>query len=166
MISLISLKLLRRFFYTVSLTTILVITITFSFGTQDSWATMPLNQLMNPAQPQIALFNRAKATAKDVEGKTQEAYGDITGDPKNQIMGKAKQVESKARNAAEDIKDQTQLTGRTKAVEKNLEGKAQEAKGKMTGDLGDQMAGKAKQTEGQARNVVEDIKEGVQEIFN
>lgn len=141
----ISLKLFRRFFYTMSLTSILIITITFSFGTQDSWATMPLNQLFNPGQPQVAMFNRAKAMSKEIEGKTQEAYGNLTGDPKNQMMGKAKQVESKARNVVEDIKDKNQLTGRTKAVTKNLEGKVQETKGKITGDRGDQLAGKAKQ---------------------
>ena len=143
-----------------------MITIAFSFGSQDSWATMPLNQLLNPVQPQIALFNHAKATAKEMEGKTQEAYGDLTGDPKNQIMGKAKQMEGQARNVAEDIKDQTQLTGRTKAVVKNLEGKVQETKGNLTGDRSDQIVGKAKQAESQARNIVEDIKEGVEDIFN
>lgn len=162
----ISLKLLRRFFYTFSLTSILIITITFSFGTQDSWATMPLNQLMNPSSPQLAMFNRAKAMSKDIEGKTQEAYGNLTGDPKNQMMGKAKQLEGQARNAVEDIKDKTQLTGRTKAVVKNLEGKAQETKGNITGDRGDQMTGKAKQAESQARNTVEDIKDTVRDIFN
>lgn len=162
----ISLKSLRRFFYHLSLTTILMITVTFSFGMQDSWATMPINQLINRPQPQIAMFNRAKAVSKDIEGKTQEAYGNVTGDPKNQMMGKAKQVESKARNVAEDIKDKTELKGRSKAIAKNLEGKAQETKGNITGDRGDQMAGKAKQAESQARNVVQDMKENVQGMFN
>jgi uncharacterized protein YjbJ (UPF0337 family) len=159
-------KPLRRFFYYMSLTTILIITITFSFGTQESWATMPINQLINRPQPQIAMFNRAKAMSKDIEGKTQEAIGNMTGDPKNQMMGKAKQVESQALSAAENLKDKTQLTGRTKAVAKNLEGKVQETKGNITGDRQDQAMGKGKQVESQARNVVEDIKEGVQGIFN
>ena len=159
-------KQLRRFFYYMSLTTILIITITFSFGTQESWATMPINQLINRPQPQIAMFNRAKAMSKDIEGKTQEAIGNMTGDPKNQMMGKAKQAESQALSAAENLKDKTQLTGRTKAVAKNLEGKAQETKGNITGDRQDQAMGKTKQVESQARNVVEDIKEGVQGIFN
>jgi len=159
-------KQLRRFFYYMSLTTILIITITFSFGTQESWATMPINQLINRPQPQIAMFNRAKAMSKDIEGKTQEAIGNLTGDPKNQMMGKAKQVESQALSAAENLKDKTQLAGRTKAVAKNLEGKVQETKGNITGDRQDQAMGKTKQVESQARNVVEDIKEGVQGIFN
>jgi uncharacterized protein YjbJ (UPF0337 family) len=159
-------KPLRRFFYYMSLTTILIITITFSFGTQESWATMPINQLINHPQPQIAMFNRAKAMSKDIEGKTQEAIGNMTGDPKNQMMGKAKQVESQALSAAENLKDKTQLAGRTKAVAKNLEGKVQETKGNITGDRQDQAMGKTKQVESQARNVVEDMKEGVRGIFN
>ncbi len=58
-------------------------------------------------------MNRAKAvTTKDIEGKAQEAIGNITGDPKDQMMGKAKQVESQARNTAEDIKDKMKLKGR------------------------------------------------------
>lgn len=162
----ISFKPLRRFFYYMSLTTILVITITFSFGTQESWATIPINQLLHSPQPQFAMFNRAKAMSKDIEGKTQEVIGNLTGDPKNQMMGKAKQVESQALSVAENLKDKTQLTGRTKAVAKNLEGKVQETKGNITGDRQDQAMGKGKQVESQTRNVVEDIKEGVQGIFN
>ena len=162
----ISFKPLHRFFYYMSLTTILIITITFSFGTQESWATMPINQLINHPQPQIAMFNRAKAMSKDIEGKTQEVIGNMTGDPKNQMMGKAKQAESQALSAAENLKDKTQLAGRTKAVAKNLEGKVQETKGNITGDRQDQAMGKGKQVESQARNVVEDMKEGVRGIFN
>ncbi len=50
--------------------------------------------------------DRLKATAKNVEGKLQEAAGNVTGDPKDQAEGKAKQVEAKARHAGEDIKDE------------------------------------------------------------
>ncbi|MBE9076264.1 CsbD family protein [Romeria aff. gracilis LEGE 07310] len=48
---------------------------------------------------------RAKATAKNVEGKAQEALGNVTGDPEDQAAGKAKQVEGEARHAKEDVKD-------------------------------------------------------------
>ena len=54
----------------------------------------------------MSLQNKAKATAKNVEGKVQEAVGDITGDPQTQAEGQAKQVEAKARHAAEDVKDE------------------------------------------------------------
>jgi len=50
--------------------------------------------------------DKAKATAKNIEGKVQEAVGDLTGDPKTQAEGKAKQAEAKIRHAVEDVKDQ------------------------------------------------------------
>ena len=53
----------------------------------------------------MSLEERAKATAKNVEGKIQDAVGQVTGDPQDQAAGKAKQVEGEARHAKEDIKD-------------------------------------------------------------
>lgn len=58
----------------------------------------------------MSLENRAKATAKNVEGKVQEAVGDLTGDPKDQAEGKAKQAEAKVRHAVEDLKDEVKKT--------------------------------------------------------
>jgi uncharacterized protein YjbJ (UPF0337 family) len=54
----------------------------------------------------MGLENRAKAAAKNVEGKVQETVGDLTGNTKDQVQGKAKQAEAKVRNAAEDVKDE------------------------------------------------------------
>jgi len=54
----------------------------------------------------MSLENRAKATAKNVEGKIQESVGDLTGDTNTQMKGKAKQAEAKVRHAAEDVKDE------------------------------------------------------------
>ena len=156
----------RRFFLNLSLTTILVTAIAFSFSSEQSWATVPLNSLISQQPIQIANSNRAKAMSKDLEGKTQETVGNVTGNRKDQIMGKAKQVEGKVRNSAEDLKDNMKLKGRTKAISKNIEGKAQEAKGKMTGDRGDQIAGKTKQADGQTRSAFEDAKDNVQSFFN
>lgn len=53
----------------------------------------------------MSLDEKAKATAKNVEGKVQEAVGNVTGDPGDQVEGKSKQVEASARHAKEDIKD-------------------------------------------------------------
>lgn len=53
----------------------------------------------------MSLEDRAKATAKNVEGKAQEALGNVTGDPKDKAEGKAKQAESEVRHGVEDIKD-------------------------------------------------------------
>ena len=54
----------------------------------------------------MSIENRAKATAKNVEGKLQEAAGDLTGNREAQAKGKAKQVEANIRNATEDVKDE------------------------------------------------------------
>jgi uncharacterized protein YjbJ (UPF0337 family) len=54
----------------------------------------------------MGLEERAKAAAKNVEGKIQEVAGDIAGDPKHEAAGKAKQGEAKVRNTAEDVKDE------------------------------------------------------------
>jgi uncharacterized protein YjbJ (UPF0337 family) len=49
--------------------------------------------------------DRAKATAKNVEGKLQEAAGKVTGNPETEAKGKAKQAESKVRHSVENVKD-------------------------------------------------------------
>lgn len=48
---------------------------------------------------------RAKATGKNIEGKAQEAWGNVTGDPEDQAKGQAKQAEGEARHTKEDVKD-------------------------------------------------------------
>ncbi len=54
----------------------------------------------------LALFGgRAKAVTKDIEGKTQESIGKVTGNKGDRLAGKAKQAEAKGRNAVEDVKD-------------------------------------------------------------
>lgn len=53
----------------------------------------------------MALEDRAKATAKNLEGKAQEALGNVTGDPKDKAQGQAKQVDAQAQHVKEDIKD-------------------------------------------------------------
>lgn len=49
--------------------------------------------------------DRVNATAKNIEGKAQEALGNVTGDPKDQAEGKMKQTEASAQHTKEDIKD-------------------------------------------------------------
>ena len=51
------------------------------------------------------LPEQIKVNVKNLEGKTQESLGNLTGDRKDQIVGKAKQVESKTRNFLEDAKN-------------------------------------------------------------
>jgi uncharacterized protein YjbJ (UPF0337 family) len=53
----------------------------------------------------MSLKDRAKATAKNIEGKVQEVVGDLTGDPKDQAEGKEKQAEARVRHTIENVKD-------------------------------------------------------------
>jgi uncharacterized protein YjbJ (UPF0337 family) len=54
----------------------------------------------------MSLQDRAKAAAKDVEGKIQETVGNVTDNPKDKAEGQAKQNEAKVRNKVEDAKDE------------------------------------------------------------
>lgn len=53
----------------------------------------------------MSLEERAKAAGKNLEGKAQEALGNVTGDPEDRAEGKVKQTEAEARNTKENIKD-------------------------------------------------------------
>jgi uncharacterized protein YjbJ (UPF0337 family) len=53
----------------------------------------------------MSLEEKAKAAAKDVEGKVQEAAGDATDNTEAQAKGKAKQAEASATKAKENAKD-------------------------------------------------------------
>ena len=54
----------------------------------------------------MGLEDKAKAAAKNIEGKVQAAVGELTGDDQAVVEGKAKQVQASAMNAVENIKDQ------------------------------------------------------------
>jgi uncharacterized protein YjbJ (UPF0337 family) len=49
--------------------------------------------------------DRLDATAKNLQGKAQEAWGEVTGDPQQKLEGKEKQVEAAAEHTKEDLKD-------------------------------------------------------------
>ncbi|WP_416670709.1 CsbD family protein [Egbenema bharatensis] len=53
----------------------------------------------------MSIEDRMKATAKNVEGKVQEAVGEVTGDPKDKSEGRAKQAEANVRHSVENVKD-------------------------------------------------------------
>ncbi|MEO1429590.1 MAG: CsbD family protein [Cyanobacteria bacterium J06632_19] len=50
--------------------------------------------------------DRVKATAKNIEGKVQEAMGDLTGNTQDQAEGKAKQAEAEGLHTIENAKDE------------------------------------------------------------
>jgi uncharacterized protein YjbJ (UPF0337 family) len=58
------------------------------------------------------------------------------------------------------------LVDDTKAAAKNLEGKAQETIGEITGDKNDQLAGKAKQAQASGEHAVADLKDAVHDATN
>ncbi len=49
--------------------------------------------------------DQAKGTAKDIEGKVQRKFGEVTGDTGDQIEGAGKQVEGKIQKGAGDLQD-------------------------------------------------------------
>ncbi len=53
----------------------------------------------------MSLEDKAKATAKNLEGKAQEALGNVTGDPEDKAEGKIKQGQAEVSHATEDVKD-------------------------------------------------------------
>ncbi|MGF1491233.1 MAG: CsbD family protein [Microcoleaceae cyanobacterium] len=54
----------------------------------------------------MSIEDKAKATAKNIEGKAQEAMGEVTGDPKDKAEGQAKQTEAQVEHSVENVKDQ------------------------------------------------------------
>ncbi len=54
----------------------------------------------------MGIEDRVEAVAKNIDGKIQEAVGEVTGDPKDKIEGQAKQDQAAAIHVKEDIKDQ------------------------------------------------------------
>jgi uncharacterized protein YjbJ (UPF0337 family) len=61
----------------------------------------------------MSLQDKVKATAKNIEGKVQEALGSLTGDPKTQAEGKAKQVEAAVQHTVENVKDKVKNANHT-----------------------------------------------------
>jgi uncharacterized protein YjbJ (UPF0337 family) len=167
-----SLRQFRRFILSFSLAIALSAIATFGLGTAEaiplSFSSPPFSSAGTSQEPVVALFGWGKANAevKQVEGAVQETVGNVTGDPKDQMMGQAKQVGGQIQGAAADMEGQMQLQGRAKAVTQNIEGNVQESMGEVTGSLSDQMAGRAKQLESQVRNTVEDIKDISQDMLN
>ncbi|MCM1981578.1 CsbD family protein [Lyngbya confervoides] len=58
------------------------------------------------------------------------------------------------------------IEDRVKATAKNIEGKAQEFVGKVSGDPKDRAEGKAKQAEAEARHTAEDVKDEVKKAID
>ena len=58
--------------------------------------------------------NQVKGTAKDIAGKAQEKFGEMTNQPGQQVKGMAKQVEGKVQKGAGDIRGAAEAANRGK----------------------------------------------------
>lgn len=58
------------------------------------------------------------------------------------------------------------IKDRAEATAKNVEGKAKEAAGEMTGDTSQKTEGKAKQGEAKAQHAKEDVKDSVKKAID
>ena len=116
------------------------------------------------AQTQIATtMNRVEATTKNIEGKVQETFGNVTGNKKDQFMGKAKQAESKVRNAVEDIKD-TKWQPNSRAT-KNIEAKTEKAIDNSIVNPKYLPGGKTNDIKSESRNPANKMKEELRNTF-
>jgi uncharacterized protein YjbJ (UPF0337 family) len=111
----------------------------------------------------MSFQEKAKAAAKNIEGKAQDAIGQVTGDDLDRLEGKAKQGEAKLRNAAADIKDKASevaegIKERVQATAQNVSGKVEEVMGNVTDDPAKTVSGQAKQAEAHMRNAKEDLR--------
>ena len=59
----------------------------------------------------MSIEDRTKAVATTVEGKGQEVVGAVTGNSQDELIGKAKQAEGKARDGVENLKDKANDLG-------------------------------------------------------
>ena len=53
----------------------------------------------------MSIEDRIKATAKNVEGKVQEAVGEVSGNPQDKVEGQDKQAEAQVQHSVENVKD-------------------------------------------------------------
>jgi uncharacterized protein YjbJ (UPF0337 family) len=79
---------------------------------QTIWQLSAKSTSIQQREKNMGTEDRVEATAENLQGKAQEALGNITGDPKDKAEGQAKQVDAQAQHAKEDIKDEVK-----KAVE-------------------------------------------------
>ncbi len=113
--------LIRKILLVTSLVLLLIAT-----DVKGSWAVSFSDQ-----QPVILnIFGNAK---KDMEGKTQENIGKMTGNKKDQAIGKAKQVESKAaQNTQDTVSDLTdKVKGKAKDIKNSMRKGADEIKARV-----------------------------------
>lgn len=64
------------------------------------------------AATSTGIERRVKATGREIEGRVQRGFGEVTDSPANQVEGRAKQFSGEAQNRAEDLGDRVKDAGR------------------------------------------------------
>lgn len=113
------LRQIRQFLLGIGLVLLISMAITFSFASGESWAVTSFIQDIDQPRTQIAAMDQAKVMTKTMEGTAQEAIGRMTGNPKDQVAGKAKQLEASTRKAINNSIENSkyQPGGKTKQAE-------------------------------------------------
>ena len=88
----------------------------------------------------------------------------MTGNKKDQFMGKAKQAESKVRSAVEDIKD-AKWQPKSRAVTKNIEAKTEKAIDNSIVNPKYLPGGKTNDIKSESRNPANKMKEELRNTF-
>lgn len=126
----ISLQQIRRFFVTIILTIMLTTAMAFGLASEETWAvTFPALAISQPPT-QIAFWFQAKENIKNAEGKAEEAIGDITNNAKLQSEGNAKQFKAKTLEGMNNsiVNPNYQPGGQTKKVESKIREATQDIK--------------------------------------
>jgi uncharacterized protein YjbJ (UPF0337 family) len=66
----------------------------------------------NDAATDTGIERRVKATGRELTGRVQRGFGEITDSPANQIEGRTKQFSGQAQNRAEDLGDRVKDAAR------------------------------------------------------
>lgn len=119
---------IRISFLSASFALLVAVASVFTVGCSNAWAVASMPTSIEPSTIQLAAMNRVEAATKNLEGKAQEMLGKITDSPKDQVAGKAKQVESRMQTIVEDVKDQKKLKGKAKSAEKDIQRKVRDMK--------------------------------------
>ncbi|MBE9009216.1 CsbD family protein [Pseudanabaenaceae cyanobacterium LEGE 13415] len=68
----------------------------------------------------MSLGNKVKGTVEQVQGKTQEAVGNLSGDRETQIRGKVKQAEGQIRSVPGGANSEAEVIGKSQQAESNI----------------------------------------------
>ena len=79
-----------------------------------------LAQPVSSLSSQLLLANIFKGAPQKIEGKVQQAVGNLTGDREAQIQGKVKQAEGNIRASDPSDPSEAEIEGKTQQAESNI----------------------------------------------